>query len=468
MIINTYDENKFPIVTANLTKNKVLENLLNNFNTPEEKELIIDLINSIPSEIIEYEYNLNSTKADLRYFFKEYITETAAFMLYAYVNAKDKDVSWDKASPYSVLQSCEDYDLELIGLEIDEEVEGYEIYTRSEITDIFDLLCSISFKELIVSETFLDLLEERFDNYKEIIQKYGEMNNPFKKYADECIEIGIDSSAVEKYKELAGIVSLPVKSYNIDYKFVIKEQDRIENPHYDEKYIRCEDGIKDIQSAVKNYDVNSNTKLSVMIMGVPGSGKSEYAINMFPKFIRITPGVLLSKWIGEAEKTLRNTFLYAEKMQIPIIIDELDGILVSRESGDHHTKSVTVEFLTILDSYRGILISTTNFFDEMDIAFSRRFTYKKVFEQMSKDVIGDSCINYFKDKILGFDEKALNKAIRSISKLCLGDLRVVYDQLELERSKLSVEDLSQRLRREVGFRSNKVITNQRSQVGLCR
>ncbi|GAN32152.1 MAG: AAA family ATPase [Candidatus Brocadia sp. AMX2] len=131
-----------------------------------------------------------------------------------------------------------------------------------------------------------------------------------------------------------------------------------------------------------------NTPKGILLYGPPGTGKtliakavaSETKIN----FISVKGPALISKYVGESERGIRDIFKKA-KQAAPCIIffDELDVIVPRRgEGGDSHvTERVIGQFLTEMDGIeelKGVLVlAATNRMDQIDPALLRagRFDY---------------------------------------------------------------------------------------------
>lgn len=133
---------------------------------------------------------------------------------------------------------------------------------------------------------------------------------------------------------------------------------------------------------------NINTPKGILLYGPPGTGKtliakavaSETKVN----FISVKGPALISKYVGESERGIRDMFKKA-KQAAPCIIffDELDVIVPRRgEGGDSHvTERVIGQFLTEMDGIeelKGVLVlAATNRMDQIDPALLRagRFDY---------------------------------------------------------------------------------------------
>lgn len=131
-----------------------------------------------------------------------------------------------------------------------------------------------------------------------------------------------------------------------------------------------------------------NTPKGILLHGPPGTGKTLMAKAVANEtkvnFISVKGPALISKYVGESERGIRDMFKKA-KQAAPCIIffDELDVIVPRRgEGGDSHvTERVIGQFLTEMDGIeelKGVLVlAATNRRDQIDPALLRagRFDY---------------------------------------------------------------------------------------------
>ena len=121
---------------------------------------------------------------------------------------------------------------------------------------------------------------------------------------------------------------------------------------------------------------------AALLYGPPGTGKSylakAVATESKASFFSVTSSDLLSKWLGESEKQVRQLFANARTAKPSVIfIDEIDALCGDRSTADN-TKRVVSEFLTQMDGVdsdnTGIFVlAATNFPDQLDIGIRRRF-----------------------------------------------------------------------------------------------
>ena len=128
--------------------------------------------------------------------------------------------------------------------------------------------------------------------------------------------------------------------------------------------------------------LNSNPPKGILLFGLPGTGKTLLAKALAHEteinFISVKGPEFLSKWVGESEKAVRETFRKARAASPCIIFfDEIDAIagVRGRSSGSQVTEQVVSQLLTEMDGLEGlrdvILLAATNRPDMLDPALLR-------------------------------------------------------------------------------------------------
>jgi transitional endoplasmic reticulum ATPase len=128
--------------------------------------------------------------------------------------------------------------------------------------------------------------------------------------------------------------------------------------------------------------INTNPPKGVLLFGPPGTGKTllakAVATESEANFISIKGPELLSKWVGESEKGVRETFRRAKQVSPTIILfDEIDAIAPTRGASfdSHVTERVVSQLLTELDGLEElrdvVVIGATNRPDMVDMALLR-------------------------------------------------------------------------------------------------
>jgi len=138
----------------------------------------------------------------------------------------------------------------------------------------------------------------------------------------------------------------------------------------------------------------------VLLYGPPGTGKTLIAKALAhtteSNFISIKGPELLSKWVGESEKGVREVFRKARQAAPCIIfLDEIDALAPSRSSGSsdsHVTDRVVSQILTEIDGleelHNVLIIGATNRVDLVDNALLRPGRFDRILEVPLPDAKG--------------------------------------------------------------------------------
>ena len=146
--------------------------------------------------------------------------------------------------------------------------------------------------------------------------------------------------------------------------------------------------------------VDVQTPKGILLHGPPGTGKTLIAKALAKmtesNFISIKGPELLSKWVGESEKGVREIFRKA-RLAAPCIIflDEVDALVPRRGSGgseSHVTESVVSQILTEIDGleelHNVLIVGATNRLDIVDDALLRPGRFDRIIEVPNPDAKG--------------------------------------------------------------------------------
>jgi SpoVK/Ycf46/Vps4 family AAA+-type ATPase len=123
--------------------------------------------------------------------------------------------------------------------------------------------------------------------------------------------------------------------------------------------------------------------VSALFAGESGTGKTlaaeVLAAELGLDLYRIDLSAVVSKYIGETEKNLRQVFDSAEEAGAVLLFDEADALFGKRsEVRDSHDRYANIEvgyLLQRMEAYQGLAILTTNLKSSLDRAFQRRLRF---------------------------------------------------------------------------------------------
>ncbi|MBN1944304.1 MAG: AAA family ATPase [Bradymonadales bacterium] len=124
--------------------------------------------------------------------------------------------------------------------------------------------------------------------------------------------------------------------------------------------------------------------LVALFTGEAGTGKTltaEILANELDLQLRVVsiPKVV-SKWVGETEKNIREIFTHARAQNSMLLFDEADSLFSTRvkveRAQDHYLNMEVDMFLQEIERFEGIVILTTNLEANIDRAFQRRILFK--------------------------------------------------------------------------------------------
>ena len=118
-----------------------------------------------------------------------------------------------------------------------------------------------------------------------------------------------------------------------------------------------------------------------LFYGPSGTGKTLTAALLGKELnrpvYRVDTAKVVSKWIGETEKNLANVFDQAEGKQWILFFDEADALFGKRtavsDSHDRHANQEVSWLLQRIEAFDGLIILASNYIENMDEAFKRRF-----------------------------------------------------------------------------------------------
>jgi len=129
--------------------------------------------------------------------------------------------------------------------------------------------------------------------------------------------------------------------------------------------------------------------LVALLSGSPGTGKTLCAeilgAELGLELHMVSVPNIVSKWVGETSKNMRDVFAEARSKNALLVFDEADALFGKRvtvERGQDQMQNMDINtLLQELERYDGVVLMTTNLASNMDDAFSRRILFKIEFDE---------------------------------------------------------------------------------------
>lgn len=130
----------------------------------------------------------------------------------------------------------------------------------------------------------------------------------------------------------------------------------------------------------------------ICLYGPPGTGKTAFGHWLAREIDRPLhlkrASDLLSPFVGQTEVKIAGTFEKAFSDDAILMIDEVDSFLQDRAKAVHSWEVTQVnELLTLMESFSGVFIATTNRIEHLDAASLRRFDLKLYFDYLNRSQI---------------------------------------------------------------------------------
>ena len=188
--------------------------------------------------------------------------------------------------------------------------------------------------------------------------------------------------------------------------------------------------LERVVKALNTTDKDARINANLLLYGIPGTGKTEFAKylaeKLNKKIIVKRCSDLESMWVGETEKNIARAFREAEESGCILFIDEADTFFTERSGAQRSWEvSRTNEMLNQMENFRGIFICSTNMKKLLDDAAIRRFSFKIEFKPLRKEDRSRLFTAYFGK--YGALTPQQQITIESLDKLTPGDYRAVYN-----------------------------------------
>ncbi len=279
--------------------------------------------------------------------------------------------------------------------------------TLREMNYLIDLISNDDYEKIkyrSLLEESSTLISKNLVDYDEVLTPFGGINRNF--YIPDEVLYKISHPT----KKGSSVAKIKLES-------IIKEQEIFELINTTktlDDVVLAEKTKETLDALLKQVDKNVINRLKawgikdkkrgidakIIFYGIAGTGKTLTALALAKSLkkdvLSFDCSKILSMYIGESEKNVRNIFdKYNEikeqtKTEPVLLLNEADQFLSSRSSGtgssaDKMHNQMQNIFLEQIERFDGILIATTNLLENLDKAFSRRFNYKIEFLKPNKD-----------------------------------------------------------------------------------
>ncbi len=221
--------------------------------------------------------------------------------------------------------------------------------------------------------------------------------------------------------------------------------------------IHCTEDLGALAERLASWKKGEGPGVSICLYGRPGTGKSEYvkflAGRMKRRLITRRVSDIESMWVGETEKAIAQAFAEADAEDAVLLFDEVDSFLRDRALAHQSWEATKVnEFLTQLESFRGVVACTTNLWRDLDEAALRRFVFKVEFKFLRPEQAMTLFQAFFPESFASAEEGLIHGELSRMTSLTPGDFAAVSRRLRALDSSPGAEAVISMLKAEIAVK----------------
>ena len=200
--------------------------------------------------------------------------------------------------------------------------------------------------------------------------------------------------------------------------------------------------------------------LAMCFSGPPGTGKTElaqYLASVMERpVLRKTAADILDPFVGGTEQRIAEAFEEAQQDGAVLLFDEVDSLLRDRRFAQHSWEATQVnELLQRLETYRGVVICTTNLVEDLDQAALRRFPFKVRFDWVKPGQAVELFVSLLGSFVPTATNEQVGAVLAGLERLAPGDFAAVARRVKWMERAWTVELLADELRQELLSRRDK-------------
>ena len=237
------------------------------------------------------------------------------------------------------------------------------------------------------------------------------------------------------------------------------EKINFDSSSYSLAALNTSDNLQHIADRIVDWKQSEGLGLSMCLYGPTGTGQSEFvkylSNRMKSEVVIKRASDILSMWVGGSEQNIAASFREAEEKKAILLFDEVDSFLQDRSNAIRSWEITQVnEFLSQMETFKGLVICTTNLFEGIDAASLRRFIFKIKFDyptetqcvELFKLMLAE---NFVKDSFSDEDIAQVREGLKGLYGLSPGDFAAVRRKEKSLGRKQEVKALVASLKEEV-------------------